>query len=178
MKINKLTASFGKLQNETLTLNSGLNILHRPNEWGKSTWSAFLVAMLYGVDTSEREKNGILPIKTKYAPWSGVLMSGTMDICWEGRNITLQRTSTAKIPMGVFKAYETDTGLPVPELTAANCGEKLLGVDKNVFLRTGFIRHQDLPIGDDGALRNRLNALSPPVTKAVTTPSLWKSLPS
>ena len=159
MRIYKMTATFGKLQNETLTLNSGLNILHRPNEWGKSTWSAFLVAMLYGVDTSEREKNGILPIKTKYAPWSGVPMSGTMDICWEGRNITLQRSSTAKIPMGVFKAYETDTGLPVPELTAANCGEKLLGVDKNVFLRTGFIRHQDLPIGDDAALRNRLNAL-------------------
>ena len=159
MRIYKMTATFGKLQNETLTLNSGLNILHRPNEWGKSTWSAFLVAMLYGIDTSEREKNGILPIKTKYAPWSGVPMSGTMDICWEGRNITLQRTSTAKIPMGVFKAYETDTGLPVPELTAANCGEKLLGVDKNVFLRTGFIRHQDLPIGDDAALRNRLNAL-------------------
>ena len=75
MRIYKMTATFGKLQNETLTLNSGLNILHRPNEWGKSTWSAFLVAMLYGVDTSEREKNGILPIKTKYAPWSGVATS-------------------------------------------------------------------------------------------------------
>ncbi|MBE6943320.1 MAG: hypothetical protein E7453_03545 [Ruminococcaceae bacterium] len=159
MIIYKMTATFGKLQNETLILNPGLNILARPNEWGKSTWSAFLVAMLYGVDTGEREKNGILPIKTKYAPWSGLPMSGTMDICWEGRDITIQRAPTKRIPMGDFKAFETKTGLPVPELTAENCGEMLMGVDKNVFLRTGFLRLNDLPVGDDAALRNRLNAL-------------------
>ncbi len=159
MKIYKMTATFGKLQNETLELKPGLNILHRPNEWGKSTWCAFLVAMLYGVDTGEREKNGILPAKTKYAPWSGLPMSGSMDICWENRDITIQRAPTKRIPMGDFKAFETKTGLPVPELTAENCGELLLGVDKNVFLRTGFLRLTDLPVTDDAALRNRLNAL-------------------
>ena len=159
MMIYKMTATFGKLENETLELKPGLNIFHRPNEWGKSTWCAFLVAMLYGVDSGEREKNGVLPVKTKYAPWSGLPMSGSMDICWEGRDITIQRAPTKRIPMGDFKAFETRTGLPVPELTAENCGEMLLGVDKNVFLRTGFLRLTDLPVGDDAALRNRLNAL-------------------
>ena len=51
MKINKLTASFGKLENETLSLHDGLNVIYAPNESGKSTWCAFIMAMLYGVDS-------------------------------------------------------------------------------------------------------------------------------
>ena len=49
-----MTATFGKLEHETLTLRPGLNIIEAPNEWGKSTWCAFLIAMLYGIDTRER----------------------------------------------------------------------------------------------------------------------------
>ena len=68
MKILQMTASFGKLQNETLTLHDGLNVLTAPNESGKSTWAAFLLAMLYGVDSSERTTKTNLPAKAKYRP--------------------------------------------------------------------------------------------------------------
>ena len=88
MIIHAMTASFGKLQNQTLTLKPGLNVIHAPNEWGKSTWCAFLLAMLYGIDTSARASRGVLPDKTRYAPWSGVPMSGRMDITWQGRDMT------------------------------------------------------------------------------------------
>ena len=54
MKIYSMTATFGKLSHETLTFQPGLNVISAPNEWGKSTWCAFLVAMLYGIDTRER----------------------------------------------------------------------------------------------------------------------------
>ena len=40
MQILSMTATFGKLQNDTLTLNPGLNIIEAPNEWGKSTCCA------------------------------------------------------------------------------------------------------------------------------------------
>ena len=46
MKIYSMTATFGKLAHEKLTLEPGLNIIDAPNEWGKSTWCAFLVTML------------------------------------------------------------------------------------------------------------------------------------
>jgi hypothetical protein len=49
--------------------------------------------------------------------------------------------------------------LEVPELTGANCGLMLLGVEKSVFARTGFLRLNDLPVTQDEALRRRLNAL-------------------
>ena len=50
-----MTAAFGKLQGHTLELKDGLNIIQAPNETGKSTWCAFLLAMLYGINSRERD---------------------------------------------------------------------------------------------------------------------------
>ena len=159
MKIYSMTATFGKLEHETLTLQPGLNIIHAPNEWGKSTWCAFIVAMLYGIDTRERTTQDSLAVKERYAPWSGTPMSGSMDICWNGRDITIERSTKGRSIFGVFRAFETDSGVDVPELTAANCGQQLLGVEKSVFTRSGFLKLTDLPVTEDQALWRRLNAL-------------------
>ena len=159
MRIYAMTATFGKLEHETLTLRPGLNIIEAPNEWGKSTWSAFLLAMLYGLDTRAKTTKNTLADKERFAPWSGAPMAGRIDLCWQGRNITVERMTKRRVPLGEFRAYETETGLPVPELTAANCGQQLLGVEQSVFRRAGFLRHSDLPVTQDEALRRRLNAL-------------------
>ena len=159
MRIYKMTATFGKLEHETLTLEPGLNIITAPNEWGKSTWCAFLVAMLYGLDTRAKTTKTALADKERYQPWSGSPMSGRMDLNWNGRDITIERTTKRRVPLGEFRAYETASGLPVEELTAANCGAMLLGVEQTVFRRAGFIRFSDLPVTQDEALRRRLNAL-------------------
>lgn len=154
-----MTATFGKLNHETLTLEPGLNVIHAPNEWGKSTWCAFLVNMLYGIDTRARVSGTAIPDKERYAPWSGAPMSGRIDLNWNGRDITIERTSNARTPMGVFRAYEKESGLDVPELNGSNCGQMLLGVERSVFSRAGFIRLTDLPVAQDEALRRRLNNL-------------------
>lgn len=159
MKILSMTATFGKLSHETMTLQPGLNIIEAPNEWGKSTWCAFIEAMLYGVDTRERSTQASLAVKERFAPWSGAPMSGRMDIQWNGRYITIERNTKGKVPFGEFSAYETETGLNVPELTAANCGIALLGIERSVFTRTAFLKLSNLPMDEDDALRSRLNAL-------------------
>ena len=159
MRIYSMTATFGKLENQTLTLQPGLNVIHAPNEWGKSTWCAFLLNMLYGIDTKERTKQDSIADKDRYAPWSGAAMSGKIDLCWEGRDITIERSSNQRVPLGNFRAYETETGIDVPELNANNCGQMLLGVERNVFVRAGFLKFSDLPVTQDDALRRRLNNL-------------------
>ena len=159
MKILSMTATFGKLENQTLSLQPGLNIISAPNEWGKTTWCAFLVNMLYGLETRVKSTKTTLADKERYAPWSGSPMSGRIDLCWNGRNITIERWTKGRTPMGEFRAYETESGIPVPELTATTCGEMLLGVERSVFLRSGFLRLTDLPVTEDDALRRRLNAL-------------------
>ena len=159
MRIYKMTATFGKLEHETLTLEPGLNIITAPNEWGKSTWCAFLLAMLYGLDTRVKSTKTALADKERYQPWSGSPMSGRIDLNWNGRDITIERSTKRRVPLGEFRAYETLSGLPVEELTAANCGAMLLGVEQTVYRRAGFIRFSDLPVTQDEALRRRLNAL-------------------
>lgn len=154
-----MKATFGKLEEQTLLLKPGLNVITAPNEWGKSTWCAFLLAMLYGLDTRAKTTRTALADKEHYAPWSGRPMEGRIDLNWNGRDITIERRTRRRIPMGEFRAYETDSGLPVPELTGANCGQLLLGVEQSVFRRAGFIRHGDLPVTQDEALRRRLNDL-------------------
>ena len=159
MRIYKMTATFGKLEHAELTLEPGLNVITAPNEWGKSTWCAFLAAMLYGLDTRAKTTKTNLADKERYVPWSGSPMAGRIDLNWDGRDITIERRTKRRVPLGEFQAYETASGLPVPELTAANCGQMLLGVEQSVFRRAGFIRHADLPVTQDEALRRRLNAL-------------------
>ncbi len=159
MKIHSMTATFGKLHHETLQFTEGLNIIEAPNEWGKSTWCAFLTAMLYGIDTRQQTTKALLADKERFTPWSGEPMSGRMEIAWNGRDITIERSTKGRIPFGQFRAYETATGLEVSELTAANCGQQLLGVEKAVFVRSGFIRLQDMPVTQDENLRRRLNSL-------------------
>lgn len=159
MKIYSMTATFGKLSHETIRLEPGLNIIEAPNEWGKSTWCAFLVAMLYGIDTRQQTTKTALADKERYAPWSGEPMSGRMELNWNGRDITIERSTKGRVPFGEFRAYETATGIEVPELTAAKCGQTLLGVERSVFTRAGFIRLTDMPVTHDDTLRRRLNAL-------------------
>ncbi len=159
MRIYEMTATFGKLEHATLRLQPGMNVIQAPNEWGKSTWCAFLMAMLYGLDTRAKSTKTALADKEHYLPWSGSPMAGRIDLNWQGRDITIERRTRGRIPLGHFRVYETATGLEIPELTAANCGAVLLGVEQSVFRRAGFIRRSDLPVTQDEALRRRLNEL-------------------
>ena len=159
MRIDTMTATFGKLEHQSLSLKPGLNVIHAPNEWGKSTWCAFLLAMLYGLDTRGKAGGKNLPEKERYAPWSGSPMSGRVELNWNGRDITIERTTKGRIPLGSFRAYETHTGMEVPELDGSNCGFLLLGVERSVYQRAGFIRLSDLQVTQDEALRRRLNQL-------------------
>ena len=83
MQIHRMSAVFGRLQGQSLELKDGFNIIEAPNETGKSTWCAFLLSMLYGINSREREKAGFIPDKIRYAPWAGTAMSGRLD-CRDG----------------------------------------------------------------------------------------------
>jgi DNA repair exonuclease SbcCD ATPase subunit len=155
-----MTATFGRLDRQTLDVHEGLNIIHAPNEAGKSTWCAFLTAMLYGINSRERDRTGFLAEKNRFAPWSGSAMQGRLDCRWGGRELTLFReTRRQGAPLGDFRAVYAGTGETVPALTAANCGEQLLGVSREVFERSAFIRQAGLPISQDAGLERRIAAL-------------------
>lgn len=157
MEIHYLNATFGRLEQQELHLHPGLNLICAPNESGKSTWSAFIRTMLYGLSTRDR---GPLADKNRYAPWSGAAMQGRMDLLADGRACTLLRnTRRANAPMGGFSCAYTGTATPVEGLTALNAGEQLLGVPREVFERSAFIGQNALAVQHDTELERRISAL-------------------
>lgn len=160
MQINRLRADFGALHGGELDLHSGLNIIQTPNESGKSTWCAFIRAMLYGIDSSERARAGRQPDKVRYAPWDGSPMCGEMEITHGGREITLARsTKTASAPMRMFSAVYTGTGEAVPGITGANAGEALTGAVRGVFESSAFIKQAGVAVSGSPELETRITAL-------------------
>ena len=159
MKIKTMTASFGKLDRQTLDLGSGLNIIEAHNEGGKSTWAGFLKAMLYGIDTRDRDKKGHLADKNRYQPWSGAPMEGEITLEWQGRDITIRRGKKGNSAFGAFSAVYTGTEEPVPGMTGDNCGELLTGVGRDVFERSAFIGQSGVTINSAPELEKRIAAL-------------------
>lgn len=160
MTINKLTASFGKLNGESLELTDGLNVICAPNESGKSTWCAFIRAMLYGIDSAERQKARHLPDKLRYAPWSGAAMQGEMELSAGGKDITITRATKLKsAPMREFSAVYTGTNVPVEGLDAANAGEMLTGASREVFKRSAFVEQGSIAVSSSPELEKRIGAI-------------------
>ena len=158
--IHRMTATFGKLQSRTLELKDGLNIIEAPNETGKSTWCAFLLAMLYGINSRERDKAGFIADKNRYAPWSGAAMSGRLDCRVGADELSLTRTTRRQTaPMGDFQSLYAGTGDSFPGLTGQNCGETLLGVSREVYERSAFIRQSGMTITQDAGLERRIATL-------------------
>lgn len=159
MKIRKLSATFGKLQRQTLEPKDGLNIIEAPNESGKSTWAGFLRAMLYGIDTKERDKKGTIAEKNRYQPWDGGSMEGSAQLSWNGREITLRRTSKANAPLSQFQAVYTGTEEPVPGLTSDNAGELLTGAGRDVYERSAFVGQSAIAVTGSAELERRISAI-------------------
>ena len=152
MKIKSMTATFGRLERARLEPGPGLTLIHAPNEGGKSTWAAFWRAMLYGIDTRDRDKKGYLADKNRYQPWSGAPMEGEITLDCEGRDITIRRGPRGSAPFGSFSAVYTG-------LTAANCGELLTGVGAEVFTRSAFLGDGNLSLTAAPELERRIAAL-------------------
>lgn len=160
MRILEMTATFGTLHKATLRPGPGLTLILAPNEGGKSTWGAFLRAMLYGFPPRDRDKEGHLAEKGRYQPWSGAAMEGTLILEWKGRSLTLYRGPKGSVVWGAFSAQWTATGEAVAGLTGENCGEILLGVSREVFERTAFVSQGEISLSPSGDLEKRVAALA------------------
>ena len=83
MKLRRLTvAGFGRLSGRTFAFSDGLNVVYGPNEAGKSTVAAAIVASLYG--------NGRR--KEAWRPWDGSTYATTLIYeLADGRSFEVQR---------------------------------------------------------------------------------------
>ncbi|MBR4869660.1 MAG: hypothetical protein IKU12_02640, partial [Oscillospiraceae bacterium] len=118
---------------------------------------AFLRTMFYGFPTRAR---GLQSDKNRYLPRCGAAMEGEIELRHGDRDITLIRsTARPASPMGAFSAVYTGTADAVADITSLDCGEQLLGVSREVYQRSAFIRQGGLAIDQDAELERRISAL-------------------
>lgn len=154
MRIKELYATFGSLDNKKLSLKDGLNIVHGRNEAGKSTWGAFIRAMLYGISTREKAKAGYIPDKERYLPWNGSPMYGKCTLISGGDEIFIERTSGKS---GVFSKVEAKN---LSRGVSAPTGEELCGIARGVYDRCAFIGQAKLDVDRDADTEKKILSLA------------------
>lgn len=159
MIYREIAGRFGGIEG-AMHLSDGLNVYCAPNESGKSTWCALIRAVLYGVESGERAKAGVLPAKIKYQPWSGRPAFGRMTVSAGGRDITLVRRSERGRMFQTFSAVCRDSNEPVPGLDGMNAGETLTGVPVSVFTRSLFCSGGQMAVTEEAELERKIAAVA------------------
>ncbi len=154
MRIKKLYATFGKLENKTLDLAPKLNVVYGENESGKSTWSAFIRAMLFGVDTRERATSDKLPDKEKYLPWSGEAMYGKLVADTENGEVVIERIAGKNGVLSKESATYPETGKSIASVS------ELVGVARSVYERTAYIAQSAIGVNGDAETEKRILSIA------------------
>ena len=150
---------FGKLSGIKMRFSGGMNVINRENGFGKTTLTAFIRAMLYGLDNGKRQSASESE-RRRYLPWSGGKCGGSLTLDVGGRIYRIERTFGKKEREDTFKLYDDVTGKESGDYSE-KIGEELFGIDEDGFLRTVFIKEDEITLGGDNkTVAARLTGLS------------------
>lgn len=184
MKIESIHVNnFGKLHDTDITFGAGINAICEDNGWGKSTLSAFLRAMFFGLE-GDNKRDEISCERKRFAPWQGGAFGGSMIFNTDGHRYLVTRIFHDKAADDEFELRDADTNL-ISDAYSARLGEELFNINSESFMKTVFIEQNDAKstgtTGDinaklgnisdgidlnrfadaDAALKDTINALSP-----------------
>ena len=115
--------NFGLLHTTDYNFKKELNCFVSDNGTGKTTLTAFIEAMLYGIGEGRKQSLDENPRK-KYSPWQGGKFGGSLTLEVGKKKYTIERSFGTKAADDTFRLIDTDTGR-VSEDYGADIGEKL-----------------------------------------------------
>jgi uncharacterized protein YhaN len=139
---------FGKLVDRSLAFDPHFNVVYGPNEAGKSTLSAALLASLFGFGRGEKEL---------WRPWSGARYATSLTYeLSDGRTFEVQRDFERDAKgIRVFDASGADASGETSVGGKTICpGQAHLGIPLEVFVNASFAGQGDVAI--DGARAERI----------------------
>jgi hypothetical protein len=163
MKITKVIASdFGCLSGSYSLFHDRPNVVVEENERGKSTLVAAILAGLYGFPPSRERKR--LPEEEAYRPWSGGPYRVGLEIeDDDGRHLLVEREFGEKKEVTTVTDLSTNKDL-TPEYVAGKdvleIGERLLGISREVFVKTCLVRQLEIEsVGDSSELVSKVQQI-------------------
>ena len=134
--------NFGILTEKEISFSKGLNCAVSENGTGKTTLTAFIEAMLYGIGDTRKQSLEENPRK-KYSPWQGGKFGGSLTVEVGKKRYVIERSFGARPADDTFRLVDADTGNESGDY-AENIGESLFGIDRDGFLRTVFLSERNL----------------------------------
>ncbi|MBQ9767685.1 MAG: AAA family ATPase [Lachnospiraceae bacterium] len=139
-------SNFGKLQDFTYEFKGGLNVICEENGWGKSTFAAFIRAMLYGMPQAGSRTKLEDAERRKYKPWQGGELGGYLVFEANGKEYKAERTFGAKEAEDTFRLIDLSTNLESMDFSA-ELGKELFGLDKEAYSRSTYLPQNKISDG-------------------------------
>lgn len=149
--------NFGGLHRFSLSFDSGITVVERPNGFGKTTLAEYIRAMFYGFPRAGQslEKN----IRKKYHPWQGGKCGGNLVFSRGGKTYRMERTFGQTPKQDTFRLYDLETNRESQDFSE-NIGAELFHLDADSFVRSTYLPqiHVSGPLTTD-SIRAKLSNL-------------------
>jgi DNA repair exonuclease SbcCD ATPase subunit len=146
-------AGFGRLTDRAFAFGPGLNVVVGPNEAGKSTLAAALVASLYGLQRGEKDRWRPWAANTVYA--SALTYETSDGATWEVHRAFEHDTKGVR----VYDATGADAAARLGNAKTLSPGEAHLQISLDVFLQTACARQRAVAL-DKGSANEVATALA------------------
>ena len=140
--------AFGPMQNQHLDFEEGLNIVHGPNESGKSSWHAAISVGLCGLRRGAGRTKAEDEFEARHRPWDGgaddpwSVRAGVM--LDDGRHIEIDRDFDNRKTDARRKDLGGRAFMDLPMNDGSPDGSMLLGLDRETFPMTASVRQASI----------------------------------
>lgn len=140
-----VATAFGPFRDRRFEFAPGFNVLHGPNETGKSSLHAALWLGLCGMRRGRGRPGADLELEKRHRPWDGT--DWRLGLClWlaDGRRVEITQDLDGKVES---RAIDLDLGRDLTGeilLEGSPDGSKWLGLDRRAFLFTAAVRQAEL----------------------------------
>jgi len=142
--------NFGNLSDFDYDFSDGLNTIIRDNGWGKTTFAAFLKAMLYGISDSNDRKKYISSEK-KYG--------GILELVFQGKKYRINRTFDLESGKDTSNVSCLDESSSNDSLTSDKIGDTLFSLDEFAFHKIIFKKNNVSITGSIEAIKEKLDLM-------------------
>lgn len=135
MRIDKIEIDgFGKLNNFSLSLTDGFNLIYGENESGKSTLCTFLLSMFYEMPNDKKSESLSESVRRKYKPWHTERFGGRVHFTHDGKSYVLEKSFGATKRSDRARLLNGKTWEECGD--GENAGEQFFGLGREGFLKT------------------------------------------